>query len=74
MDPAALNTLLTGSAGAVGALAVVLVLIIGGKLVPGFVYEREVKRADGLADQIPQNTEAMRLLMGALGDQRRRSG
>lgn len=69
-----LNTLLTGSAGAVGALAAVLVLIISGKLVPGFVYDREVKRADALADQIPQNTAAMKLLLVALGDKRAGDG
>jgi len=43
-------------------LTAVLILIRRGDLVPGFVYKREVERADKATEQVERQTEAIKTL------------
>ncbi len=53
-------------------LVVVLGLILAGKLVPGSVYERECRKNDTWADQIPQLTNVVSRAVDAFRDGRPR--
>lgn len=61
------------NAGGVVAFAIVVVLLlITGKLVPGYLYDREVARSEKLNDQVDQNTKAQTAALDRLTDEVRR--
>ncbi len=68
MDPSALVSLV--NAGGIVTLSLVAVVaFVKGWIVPGFLYEREVKRSETLNDQVDQNTKAATAALDRLTDE-----
>lgn len=68
MDPSSLVSLV--NAGGIVTLSLVAVVaFVKGWVVPGYMYDREVKNSEKLNDQVDQNTRAATVALDRLTDE-----
>ena len=68
MDPSSLVSLV--NAGGIVTLSLVAVVaFVKGWVVPGYMYDREVKNSEKLNDQVDQNTRAATAALDRLTDE-----
>ena len=67
-DPTALLAIVNAG-GIVGFCLLAVFAFVKGWIVPGYMYDREVKRSETLADQVDQNTRAATSALDRLTDE-----